>query len=566
MGVVSNALHNAFVVPVRRGRVKLEGLPRAVRGVVVAAYVSYGLLVVGVLASPLVSSFAPARDGMGLLVAGSPAVAFGMWASMVLLFLAALQLPIWWRLAAWTVLLLAHGVLWFFALVSIVTVQGRLLPGVAAAAGVLVGLVLLVVAVARWTRRPPTVAAVVLGAAGLALTLLLPYVLADPGEATTSYGISVLALGFTVLALPVAVAAGTAFAQITVNLATSSLVAVRSRLPREAWPVVAVAAGLALAASSAHRAWLVGPAVVAFTAAQTFAGLGLTALALWAVRGRRGSEAGPPRPYALTEVLADVSMLLGLAIGSWGVPLVISTFVPLPPVVSEQMSVWSDLLMAVVALVLLVRAILAGRTLLVVLLPSLLVMGLYAGARTLGGWPSLSNGVASGLLGLVVLGAALLWRRRMDPLRWFLVSLALVVLLVFPFRRQVAEPLGALLGDTQLLVLLFGLVWLLLTEAEFTHGSTPRHGRSSRVLVFLAYAVFSAAMVVAVAYADPRSVLRELNLGDLSNIGDAIIGYAFVPAVVVGIIVLGNRGLDVIPPRVTATARTTGPAVSTARR
>ena len=91
MGVVSNALHNAFVVPVRRGRVKLEGLPRAVRGVVVAAYVSYGLLVVGVLASPLVSSFAPARDGMGLLVAGSPAVAFGMWASMVLLFLAALE-------------------------------------------------------------------------------------------------------------------------------------------------------------------------------------------------------------------------------------------------------------------------------------------------------------------------------------------------------------------------------------------------------------------------------------------------------------------------------------------
>ncbi|GAB3816138.1 hypothetical protein GCM10028820_14890 [Tessaracoccus terricola] len=554
------------MAPVRRGRVRLAGLSRAARGVVVAAYVSYGLLVVGVLASPVVTALAPARDGMGVVVLGSSVVASGLWVSMVLLFLAALQLPIWWRLAAWLVLLVSHGVLWLFVVLSIITVQGALLPLAAAAASVLAGLVVLVVAVARWSRRPPTVATVVLCVVGLGLTGLLPYVLADPGEATTSYGISALALGFTVLALPVAVAAGTAFAQITVNLATSSLVAVRGRLPRKVWPAVAVPAGVALAALSGYRASLVGPTVVAFTAAQTFGGLGLTALALWAVRGRRGADEDPPRPYALTEVLADVSMALGLAIGSWGLPVVVGAFVQLPPPFRGQMSVWSDLLMAVVALVLLVRAILTGRTLLVVLLPSLLVMGVFAGARTLGGWPSLSTGVASGLLGLVVLGAALAWRRRMDPLRWFLVSLALVVLVVFPFRRQVAEPLGAVLGDTQLLVLLFGLVWLLLTEAEFTHTASDRHGRDSRVFVFLAYAVFSAAMVAAMAYAHPESVLTELNLGDLSNIGDSIIGYAFASAVVVGIIVLGNRGLDVIPPQVTAAARTTAPAASTARR
>lgn len=563
--MVRNAIHNAFVVPVRKGRVRLEDLPRATRISAVAAYVVYALLVVSVLLSGPLANIAPGRDSMGLLTAGSVSVALGFWTSLVLLFLASLHLPLWTRLGAWLLLGLTHAATWFMLYLSML-VRAQFLPALAAVGSILSGLVVLGVVAGTSTRRDPTMQTLLGGVAGMGLTWLAPYLLAEPLRPETANTMSVLALVFTVLALPLAVAAGTAFAQITVNLTTSSLVAVRARLPRHGWRVVAVVAALVVIGLGVYRAWLVGPAAVGFTAIQTFLGLGLTVAALLAARGRGSGEDTPPRPYAMTEVLADVSMVLGLAIGSWGVPLVISHFLPVPVVFSTNMSVWSDLLMAVFALVMLVRAILRGRTLLVLLLPSMLVMGVLAGARSLAGWPSLSNGVASGLLALVVLGAVVVWRRRMDPLRWFLVSVALVVLAVFPYRQEVAEPLEALLGSSQVVVLLIGLVWLLLTEAEFTHGATPKYGRVSRVMVFLAYALSSASMVAALAHADSSSALMELNLSELAGIGDAIMGYAFAPAVVVGIILLGRRGLDVIPPQVRAGGRTTGPGASTARR
>lgn len=564
LGVVTRALHNAFVVPISRGRVRLTGLPKAVRAVVVAGYVTYGFLVLSVLLSGEITELFPARDAMGLLALGSVAVGLGVWATMVLLFLATLTLPIWWRLPIWVVIALTHAIIYFFALMALLEGPGPLMVLVSLAAAV-AGLVLLLVVVATTWRRSPTGKSVVLTVVGLGLTGLVPYVLAGPASPTVATAFSVISLLFTMIALPLAVAAGTAFAQITVNLATASMVAVRERLPTRIWPFVAVVAGLVVAVLAVQRALVIGPVAVALTAAQTFAALGLTALALWALRGRTRADDVPPRPFALTEVLADVSLALGLALGSWGLPQLIAGFVPVPDVFKRDLSTWADLLMAVVALILLVRAIRQGRTLLVVLMPPLLIMGVLAGARTLGGWPSVSNAVASGLLALVMVGAGVVWRRRMTPLRWFLISLAMVVLAVFPYRQSVAEPLEAVLGSTQILVLLIGLVWLLLTEAEFTHTGSRRHGRPARVLVFLGYAVFSATMMVSLAYSDPSSQ-NELNMSELSNIGDAIIGYAFAPSVVVGLILLGNRGLDVIPPQVTTAGRTTAPGASTARR
>jgi len=51
-------------------------------------------------------------------------------------------------------------------------------------------------------------------------------------------------------------------------------------------------------------------------------------------------------------------------------------------------------------------------------------------------------------------------------------------------------------------------------------------------------------MMAAVAYGADGSVIRVAHLGELADIGDAIIGYAVAPAVIVGLVALGHRDID----------------------
>lgn len=547
VGVVGSALRNAFVVPVQRGRIRMGQWPRAASGVVVAAYVVYGLLVLSVLLSVPLARLAPETEPFGLRVIGSLAVAFGVWAAMVLLFLAALHLPFWWRPLAWLLLLVPHGIGWVVSLLTILT-QGELWRALLVVMAVLIGVVLLVVLVATATGRPASVWSAVCTAIGFGLTYSLPQLVAGPFTPLVASGVAVVAFVLTVIALPLAVAAGTAFAQFAVNLTSSTMVSIRDRAPGRIWPVVAILAAVAVMVIGVWRALGAEPGTLAITVVHTVLCVGLAGLALWAIRGRILPADDPPRPAALTETLGNVSMALGLALGSWALPQLLSSVLALPPLITEHITVWADLLMALVAVVLLVRGVRRRNLVTVVLLPSVIVMAVFAAVQTQLGWPSVSATIAAMVLALVVIGAVVRWRSRMTTHRWFVVSLALVVLVVFPYRQEITEPLEAVLGSTQVAVLLIGLIWMLLTEAEFTHESSPRHSRVARVLVFLAYAVFSAAMATSLAFAVGDSMLIKMNMGDLADIGDAIIGYAFAPAVVIGLLLIGHHEQDVADP------------------
>ena len=278
------------------------------------------------------------------------------------------------------------------------------------------------------------------------------------------------------------------------------------------------------------------------------------ALALSAVGLRMARRVGPfdvPRPTALTEELGHVSMTLGILLGSWVLPSFLDALLPLPGWFTGNSTAFADLALAVGALIMAVHAVKNGRTALATLLPAVAVMGTYAAIHTFFDFGGVNVAVANLVLLAVLLGTALFWVRRggLTPGRRFTLCVALLVMLVFPFREAVAEPVAALLGFSSVGVLLFGLIWRLLTDGEFTHTESVRLPGGARVLVFLAYALFSATLMTAFAYGDPDSKLMAfLNLDDLASVGDSIIGYAVLPAVVIGLIELGWFHIDVVDP------------------
>lgn len=556
LSVVAESLREAFVHPVQSGRVEVRVWPGHLRATIIAAYVVYGAMVLSVLLSPLALSRHPGYNDFGLSVWGALPVAVGLWASMVLLFLASLRLHVVWRLGAWALLMIPHGITWFSSLLVIGQGPWPLLSLLLTAASSGLGVVLLVVVVAIGRRGTIRVSTVVLTVIALTLSYLAPQLLSLRSPRLGSVGLTVTAIVLLVLAMPLAVAAGTAFAQIAINLSTSTIDSIRARAPARLWPILAPIVGVAVLAMPLFRnAEAVrdsGPAPVLASVGFTITSAALSAVGLAMAQRRarrRHAETGVamsyPRPLTLSEILADVSTVLGILLGSWGITLLLGLVVPLPPLLREWPAEVADFLMAGAALVLAVRAVRRGRTAAAVLLPPVALMGVYTGLRGPLDLPTLLGSTSAATLAVGMGVVAIGWIRRGGGThRWFVLCLGLVILLVFPFREELAEPLEALLGATQVGVLLVGLIWLLLTEAEFTRRGSPRFGRAARTLVFLAYALFTAVMMAAVAYATDDSAFRRMHLGELANIGDSIIGFAVAPAVIVGLLALGHRDID----------------------
>lgn len=555
VGVVAESVREAFIDPVQSGRVEIRIWPAQMRATIIGAYVVYALMVLSVLVSPLVLANEPRYSDLGLSTWGSYPLAVGLWASMVLLFLASLDFHILWRLGAWLLLAVPHLTTWVTGVLAIGQGPQPLLSLLAAVAAGGIGTVMLIVLAAIGSHSPIRVATVVLTLIALGLSYLTPQLLALRVPDTGTLSLSVTGSVMTILAMPLAVAAGTAFAQIAINLSTSTANSIRERVPGRVWPFVAPVLGVVVLVMPIVRNVGVvrddGGAGVLATIAFTVVGTGLSGVGLLLAlrRARRTADTSTAltsvRPYAITEILADVSTVLGILLGSWGVIELVDLLVPLPALLDTNSAEVSDMLMATAALVLAVRSVLRGRVAGAVLLPPVAVMGVYGGLRSPLGLPTLLGTVSAGVLAIALGVIAILWWRRGGGRhRWFVLSLAYTILLVFPFREELAEPLEALLGSTRVGVLLVGLIWLLLTEAEFTHRASPRFNRSARTLVFLAYALFTAVMMTAVAYATEDSIFRLLHLGDLAGIGDAVIGFAVAPAVIVGLVALGHRDVD----------------------
>lgn len=549
VGVIREALYHSFVEPVRSGRVRPRDWPRPMRATIIASFVVYGVLTASVLVSGPILSAHPGFDDLGLSRWGWPFVTIGYWATMILIFLGTLRLGVWFRLAGWALMGIPH-----LATLAAATADflGRGLLGLIVLCGVLflvlVGNVILLVVIARRSRKPLQGGTVVAATLGLTATFLIPQLLVGRLSLFAGAPLVVTSAVLMVIGLPLAVAAGTAFAQIAVNLSTYSLLSMRDDVTPRVWLPLTVVLALGLTGLCTYHAIQLETTTILLSITQTGAALVLSAVGL-----RLARRVGPfdvPRPTALTEELGHVSMTLGILLGSWMLPNLLDALVSLPTVLADKASSLSDFALAVGALVMAWRAVRNGRTALAALLPSVAAMGIYAGVGTWFGLGGVNSWVANLVMLTVLVGAAIFWSGRggLGPARWITLCVGVLIMLAFPFRELVAEPVAALLGFSTVGVLLFGLIWRLLTDGEFTHTESVRLPGGARVLIFLAYALFSATLMVAFVYGSPDSITAFLNLEELAGIGDAIIGYAVCPAVIIGLIELGWFQIDVAEP------------------
>ncbi|WP_026927196.1 hypothetical protein [Granulicoccus phenolivorans] len=539
--ILGTTLREVFVVPIQDGRIRTRGWSRGLAVVAAVALLAYLGAMLTVLGARLLGDVAPiGTGGLRMGLAGGLALLTMLPVLLTLGYLAALQLRWYLRLPLQAIVFAIAGSPTVLTLVAIVPyARGVLLGFVLSVPAVLV--VLLVGAFAL-VGRPLRVWVGLAALAAMGWIVLVPILLVsvlfagDVGAVSMSVALtSVLIFVLAVLAVPTAYAAGASFIQISVNTATWTLSEIRHWVRPGIWPLLAIlllAGNLALLAADGFA----GPTylkAVLWTAAT------LLVARVWLVRARRFGPWDVPRPTTMAESLMKASGALGLAMSVW----LVVALLPVPGRLRNPVAMGFA---AVLALVLAERAARRGSTAAATVLApvavSLAGMGLMFGLGVTG----TPHRQISGLLTLVLLALGLWWRRR-GPLtaqQWFLLAIGAGILLIFPERELLAEPLSALLGFSTLGVLIAGLLWRLLTEGEWANVDGRRFNRTARVLVFCGYALVTACAAVLMAYAPDFG----WDLDSFASIGSQILGVGVAAAIVVGIAEMGRFGLDPAPP------------------
>ena len=551
-GVVTQAL----VVPVRTGRIRDVAWPYGLRAVVLMAYLAFaaaGLLVVVSGAVRRASVLGPgASSGVGL-----PEPAVWMLATLFsfalgLLLTAGLRAPWWLRVPALLVVLAAlaawslrtpgtSGSVWWTVLVLVL----------------LVGLVVLVVVRARRAFAWWELAVVwaVCGACVVVGLLENRYSLsfgADQVPLLLQYLAS--ALGF--LVLPTAVVAGASVAEVCLRI-TVAATGQAQRLARRWVPyavlgAVLVVRGVQVGRQLAERdpvtqgSDVVVPSLV-LVGLLAAVGAGVLAVA----RRRHATVSVDGLGDELTSVglpvaaaLIVVNLPLTLAIGV--VPLVaaltpgglLATDVDLAAVVGRLVDPIRALV-GVALLVLAFRAARRGRATRALVLGTVGVV-LVMLARTLVQGPQTRAGVDPDVLDLVatvvvvVGGVVQLVRRRLDRSRVLALAGALTICALFSSRDFISDPVGAVLGFSGAALVLFGLVWDLVTGSAWANGDSRRFARPTRVLLVLTGSVTTMSVLAFAALV--RDGSTTIYLDPYAELGDLLLGTALLAAGLVAVL------------------------------
>jgi hypothetical protein len=90
-----------------------------------------------------------------------------------------------------------------------------------------------------------------------------------------------------------------------------------------------------------------------------------------------------------------------------------------------------------------------------------------------------------------------------------------------------------IIGAAGIALALFGFVWGFVTDADVTHGDSAAYPRASRVMLFLANAVFGITVLAFGALA--RDLGAGINLDAFAQFGDQLLGTALVLAAVAAV-------------------------------
>ena len=562
--VVVEILDHVLAEPFREGRLRARAWPLGLRTIAAIAVGGYALAVLGIVFSGWLRESLELSVTVGIETLSFPRPVLWVLLVLVVLAMALLQAAAlhvtWWLAAAVTCLTVL--VLLF---VGAFDTGGLLSAGRVTTVAVSLGIIAFTL-LRRRRRFAWWEFAVILAGVGLAFAVATGRAAAESAPSGIDFGPSVLSLVMSTLgqlAVPAAIAAGVAVAELSTSTALWSVGVVRRRLP-----AAAIIVGLAV--MIVWRAWALG---AVFT---TEEGLGVVPVAssvllvamigaLWALLARlRGGRRIVPSATRLAERTGAVAIPIAAGLAVTLAPLVVTLLVtqilfaygvPLEAVVGAQ---------AVVGLLTTSTAIAIVRLLVGLALVALSLFLARRGARTL---PELLGGIGvvtatvavAGLLGLgdwlwtsagltaiATLGcfALLGWfaiRRTLTIARVTGLTVALLLAAFFDQRDFVSDPLGAVLGFTGVAFVLFGFVWSFLTGGGGANKTSPKFPRPSRVLLFLANSVFGVTVLAFTALA--RNPDASINLGVFAGIGDQLFGTALLVGALLSVLsaVLADR-------------------------
>jgi hypothetical protein len=425
--------------------------------------------------------------------------------------------------------------------------------------------------------------AVILPAIGVAFAVATGRATAQSAPNGLDFGPIVLSLTMSTLgqlAVPAAIAAGAAVAELSASTALWVVGIVRRRLPS-----VTIVIGLALVI--VWRMWALG---AVFTTGE---GIGVLQFAssallivvigtLWylitLVRGRHpavpsalhlvgqmGSVATPiAAGLAITFAPLVVTLLATQIMFAYGVPLGFVAALQSAANILTMSTIVAAVRLNVGVMLIILALVLARhgtRTIpeLVGGIGVITISVALAGLLGLGDWLWTSSGLtAVATIGCFALLAWFAIRRSLTVTRATGLTVALLIAAFFDQRDFVSDPLGALLGFTGVAFVLFGFVWSFLTDGAGANKSSAKFPRPARVLLFLANSVFGVTVLAFTALArDPDA---SINLGSFAEIGNNLLGTGLLAGVLLSLVasVLRDRIPALESDKPAPTARTTG--------
>jgi hypothetical protein len=555
--IVVELFDHVLAEPYREGRLRATAWPVGLRTIVVIALCGYGLAVLGIVLS------GPLRESLELSVTvGAVTLSFPRPVLWVLLFLVVFAMALlqtaalhvsWWLasvITVLTVLVLLFG--------SAPDTEGLLSPGRIVTFVVSIGLIVLTVlrrrrAFAWWEF------AVILLAIGLAVAVTTARGIAQSAPNGIDFGPTMLSLTMSTLgqlAVPAAIAAGAAVAELSASTAVWAVGVIRKRLP----PIALV---IGLAILIVWRVWVLGAALAdpeGTTLVQYLSSvLLLAAIAgLWYLLARlRGGHRVIPGASRLVDRLGAVAtpiaaglamtlgpvvilLLLAQILFAYGVPIESIVWIhAITGLLTTSNAVSLVRLLVGIGLVVIAFVVARrGRRTVPELIGSIGIVTVtvaVAGLFGLGDWLWASGGLTSvATVGCLALLAAYAIRRTLTTRRLTGIAVALLLAAFFDQRDFVSDPLGAVLGFTGVAFVLFGFVWSFLTGGESANETSKRYPRPARVLLFLANSVFGVTVLAFTALArDPNA---SINLGGFAEIGDQLFGTGLLVGALVAVL------------------------------
>lgn len=531
----------------REGRLRARAWPVGLRAIVVLAICGYALAVLGIVFSGLLRESLPLSVTVGAATLSFPRPVLWMLLFFVVLSMALLQSAAL-HVSAWLSTAITVLVVLTLQFASVPDSSSLFSRGRIATICAGIGLIVFTI-VRRRYRFAWWEFAVILPTIGIAFAIASGRAVAQTAPSGIDFGPVMLSLTMSTLgqlAVPAAIAAGAAVAELSASTALWVVGVVRRRLP-----AVAIVTGFVVVVL-----WRIWALVIAFAFADP-EGVSPVQLAtsvlliaviagLWYLLARmRGRRHLIPSASRLVDRTGSVATPIAAGLAISLAPLVVTLLVvqilfayglPLDALVWPQ---------AVVALLTTSTAI--GIVRLVVGLGIIVLALIFArrGIRTI---PELIGGIgvvtatvattslaglgswlwtSGGLTTVATIGcfALLAWygiRRRLTMRRVTGLAVALLLAAFFDQHDFISDPLGAVLGFTGVAFVLFGFVWSFLTGGGGANKTSRKYPRPARVLLFLANSVFGVTVLAFTALA--RNPNASINLGAFAGIGDQLFG------------------------------------------